>query len=114
MVVGTWLWYRHLHEHVLPHGAADEGRISAMGLVVEEADVGVLGGERKSCESVHDKIHPQQLQHVEGLLADEGADEGHDERHDVDGELELQELPDVVEHGAAPEHCEHDRLEVVV
>lgn len=104
----------HLHDHVLPHGAVDEGRLAAVGLVREQRDVRVLRGERERRERVHDEVHPEQLQHVERLLLHKRANERDDERHDVDCQLELQELADVVEDGAAPQHSEHDALEVVV
>mgnify|MGYP001807438929 CR=1 FL=1 len=45
------------------------------------------------------------LQHIQrDAPANDGAYKGHHERHKVDRQLELQELPDAVEHSAAPQH----------
>ena len=69
----------------------------------------------EGAKGIHDEVDPEQLQHIEGRLArGDGCDEGHDQRHKVDGQLELQELADVAEDRAAPQHRLDNGGEVVI
>mmetsp|Transcript_14890 Transcript_14890/g.25364 ORF Transcript_14890/g.25364 Transcript_14890/m.25364 type:complete len:276 (-) Transcript_14890:2131-2958(-) len=107
-----------LHEHLAPHLgkhdlvlATDAVRLGGPGGVVL---VG-LGADGDGAEDVHDEVDPEHLDDVEGRPAQrEARQEGDEAEDDVDGELELQELADVVEDGAAPLDAAVDGHEVVV
>uniref|UniRef100_A0A8R7K2R3 Uncharacterized protein n=1 Tax=Triticum urartu TaxID=4572 RepID=A0A8R7K2R3_TRIUA len=106
---------RRLRGEVAPHGVADERRRAADGRPVHERLGGRVRGERQGAHGVHDQVHPQELHGGERHLA--RGDRGHevdDERRHVDGELELDELLDVVVDAAPPPRGRHHRVEVVV
>ena len=69
----------------------------------------------KCCQSIHDEIDPQELQHIQGLLAiGHSRNKCQDEGNKVDGHLELKKLAYVLEDRSAPEDTLHNGPEVVV
>jgi hypothetical protein len=106
---------RGLRGEVAPHGVADERRRAADGRAPHERLGGLVRRQRQRAHGVHDQVHPQQLHRRQRHLArGQRRHEVDDQRRDVDGELELDELLDVVEDAAAPPGGRHHRVEVVV
>mmetsp|Transcript_26231 Transcript_26231/g.66709 ORF Transcript_26231/g.66709 Transcript_26231/m.66709 type:complete len:324 (+) Transcript_26231:1295-2266(+) len=104
-----------LGNDVAPHQRGNQGLLPAVRLSLEEIGGGRLCGKSKSSEGIHDEVDPQQLHSVQrGTLPQEGTDKGHCERYNVDGQLELEEAADIVEHRASPHDCLHDGREVVI
>mmetsp|Transcript_16662 Transcript_16662/g.65070 ORF Transcript_16662/g.65070 Transcript_16662/m.65070 type:complete len:651 (-) Transcript_16662:567-2519(-) len=74
-----------------------------------------LSGERQCAHAVHDQVHPEQLDRLQRRSnAQHRSKECNCKCSDVDGELELEELPDVVKDAAAPHDRLDDGVEVVV
>lgn len=66
-------------------------------------------------QNVHDEVCPEHLDDVERGMAHGGsAQNGNEDNGDVDGQLELQELPNIIEDRPAPFERLVDRYEVVV
>mmetsp|Transcript_30056 Transcript_30056/g.70192 ORF Transcript_30056/g.70192 Transcript_30056/m.70192 type:complete len:475 (+) Transcript_30056:222-1646(+) len=108
------LVYR-LEEDVAPHVPVDKRLVAPVGLAVQEVGGGGLGGEGEGAQGVHDEVDPQKLHRLEGCPeAQDGAKGADGEGDDVDGELELEELADVVVDGPAPHDRLDDRAKVVV
>mmetsp|Transcript_6663 Transcript_6663/g.19751 ORF Transcript_6663/g.19751 Transcript_6663/m.19751 type:complete len:513 (-) Transcript_6663:2198-3736(-) len=104
-----------LDEDVPPHGTVDEAGVALVWTSVEELEGGGFGAEGKGSHGVHDEVHPEHHHRVEGRLVPcHGGQEGDGQRDDVHGELELEELADVVKDRAAPQDGLDDRRELVV
>eukprot|EP00960_Hanusia_phi_P077474 768698-Hanusia_phi.AAC.5 len=110
-----------MSEHVLDHDLGEDGSCAMIGIAVEELVlepwrlVGILSSEGERSEGVHDEVDPQQLDDCDRALRQNcRSHRREDAGDDVDGELELEELADVVIDAAAPLHRRHDGLEVVV
>lgn len=77
--------------------------------------MGRFGGEGKSGESVHDKVNPKHLSGGKGRLAEKaGASEYNEHSDDVDGQLELEELADVVIDVATESNSSQNGAEIVI
>lgn len=80
-----------------------------------EEPVGGRLGEGQRCERIHDEVDPKQLDGVErGAEAEHRCGESRHECDHVDGQLELQELSQVLEDTPSPTDGRHRRHEVVV
>mmetsp|Transcript_8943 Transcript_8943/g.20555 ORF Transcript_8943/g.20555 Transcript_8943/m.20555 type:complete len:277 (+) Transcript_8943:730-1560(+) len=98
-----------MENHVAEHGLGEQRAVATVGLAVQQRVGGALRGERKGSKRVHDEVHPQELDRLEWRVTEHtGAEEGNHDCNQVDGELELQELADVVIHAAAPLDSHHD------
>ena len=75
----------------------------------------VLGGEGDGGEDVHDEVDPEQLDDVEGRVAEKDrGEEDEEDAGEVHSHLELDELSDVVLDVPTPaDSCNH-REEVVI
>lgn len=74
-----------------------------------------LGGESDSSERVHDEVHPQELDCVQGTLTEESDTRDDEQQHrNIDSELELEELAHIVVDVPAPHDGPDGRLEVVL
>mmetsp|Transcript_31445 Transcript_31445/g.70736 ORF Transcript_31445/g.70736 Transcript_31445/m.70736 type:complete len:393 (-) Transcript_31445:1730-2908(-) len=110
-----------MRKHVLHHDLGKDGIRARVGVAGEKLllqawrSVGIFGGEGERGEGVHDKVDPQQLDDRDRALRQRcSSDRREDAGDDVDGELELEELADVVVDAASPLHRRDDGLEVVV
>mmetsp|Transcript_7173 Transcript_7173/g.17479 ORF Transcript_7173/g.17479 Transcript_7173/m.17479 type:complete len:481 (-) Transcript_7173:421-1863(-) len=102
-------------QHESKHPPGEEGLVARVGTPGQEVRAGVLGGEGKGGEAVHDHIYPEELDDVEGgLREDGGAHDGDCARGEVDSQLELEELAYVVVDATTPLYRLHNRGKVVV
>jgi hypothetical protein len=86
-----------LTKNVFDHSLRNDILVLSVWGSLQKVRLGILSGQSKSCERVHDKIDPQKLDSSKWRLPhNHSTDEGSDQSHNVDSELELQELSDVV------------------
>lgn len=117
---------RNLHEKledslsrdVGPHCVRDHtGRSWLRGAREEGAIIRKFSGKSESSESIHDEVEPEKLNGLERrevLRVDQRAEKRDEARNGVDGQLELQELLDVVADISAPDDGLDDASKVVV
>jgi hypothetical protein len=55
-----------LADDVPPHGGGDEGIVASRGRTVEESRGRRFSAEGKSSHGVHDKVHPEELNSLQG------------------------------------------------
>lgn len=97
------------------HASADDVFVSAVGLAVEQFVAGGLGSQRQRCQGIHNKIYPQHLDGCQHLLLQKTCpDHSQNYSHYVHCQLELDEFTDRVVDVAAPKHCFHDGIEIVI
>lgn len=76
--------------NVSPHDLGHNWCVLLVGLAIQNAILGRLGSEGKSCKSVHDKVYPEHLNGSERrVFKNDGAQEDNKHGHHVDSELEL-------------------------
>ncbi|KAH3672959.1 hypothetical protein WICPIJ_009968 [Wickerhamomyces pijperi] len=88
---------RTLPQDHLPHRHRDQVGLSPLWLLIQDIVVRRIGGQREGSQSVHDQVHPKQLNSTKHRLALCGTDSGDESQQnssDVDGDLELDELLD--------------------
>ena len=84
-----------LTDDVFPHLGGDQVLEFGVGLAGQEFFGWGFGCEGERGHGVHDEVDPQHLDGAQRrLLQHCGTCEGHDEGAAVDGQLELQKLPD--------------------
>jgi len=77
--------------------------------------MGRLSSKGESGEGVHDQVNPKHLRRGErGLREDASTSENNEHGDDVDGQLELEELADVIVNVAAIPDGSQDGAEVVI
>jgi len=100
---------------VLDHLSGDDVLVSLIRRSVQQRFLRILSGEGKRGKRVHDEVDPKQLNGEERRLnKDAGTNESCDKSDDVDGELELEELSNVIVDVSSPHAGLHNGSEVVI
>ena len=106
---------KSLAKDVSPHDSVNDLLGLAGRLAIHKGIMGWLSSKCEGSKSIHNEVNPEHLDGSERwILEDHGTSEDNDQGGNIDCELELEELPDVIEDVPSILDSNLNRAEVII